>query len=167
MSTQMLQGSANRRVAAPAEPRVVFTTASEWQEVNEYILVMACTDPRFQVARKEFIEEYFGLKRYDPLVLPGGPAAILYTSILSAVMRMSVRELDKRHNFTRTIAFAHHDCLVYRRRFPRLTDAERRDRQFADLCAFKTEIRRVIPGIQADTFYAEPADGHIQFLLVE
>lgn len=167
MNTQVFSGSANGRIAAPPEPRVVFTTASEWQEASEHILVMACTDPRFQIARKEFVEGHFGLTRYDSLVLPGGPATILYTSILSAIMRMSVRELNKHHNFTRAIAFAHYDCLIYRLRFPRLTAAERRERQFADLRVFKTEIRRVVPGIQADTFYAEPAGGRIQFLSVE
>lgn len=153
-------------VRAANNDRVVFVTEGDWVDTNEHVIVMACTDPRYQRARKEFIEQYFGLTQYDPIIVPGGPASMLVTSISCAVRRSEVKLLHKAHGFTRAIAFAHADCRFYREKYKEKTEAARRQHQFADLATFRRELAKLVPGIDAKTYYAEPASGKVQFLEV-
>lgn len=145
---------------------VVYITHSSYAEANEHVLVFACSDPRYQVARKEFIEERYGLSQYDPMIFPGGPASLLLSSPLCFFVRSWVKTLHAAHNIRQTRAFAHADCRYYKERYPRLSVGEQRERQIADLRLFQIEIRKMISGVEATTYYAEPADGHIQFLKV-
>lgn len=164
----LLAATSNGRVPEVRTSEVAYTTEASWVEANEHVLVVACTDPRFQRARKEFIEGMFGLGLYDPLIIPGGPAALLPSSPVRFFVSSWVKMLHGAHGFKRAIAFAHHDCRAYRARYPRLDDVRLREQQLRDLRQFRVEVAWLAPGIAVETYYAEPsADGHIQFLKVE
>ena len=55
----------------------VYVSRALWHQDNEHVLVVACPDPRFREARGEFLAARYDLRRYDPLIIPGGPQAVL------------------------------------------------------------------------------------------
>src|SRR3989344_3481129 len=136
VSATGVRAATNGRVPLIAPPRIVFTTESDWVETNEHVIVMACTDPRYQRARKEFIEWHYGLEQYDPIIVPSGPASLLITSLSYAVRRGEIQMLHKEHGFTRAIGIAHLDCRAYKKKYPTWNAEQRRERQFADLVVF-------------------------------
>ena len=120
------------------------------------MLVVACPDPRFREARGEFIDARYGLRRYDPLIVPGGPQAVLLSTPNSFLIRDMVTLLDKAHGFERIIGISHYDCRAYKEAYPWLTEEQRRERQLDDLRSFITEMRRLVPNVAVEAFYSEP-----------
>jgi hypothetical protein len=161
--------------AAGAEERVEraarqqdedFVSRGLWHQDNEHVLVVACPDPRFREARGEFIEARYGLRRYDPLIVPGGPQSVLPGVPGSALVRDWVSLLDTAHGFQRIIGISHHDCRAYKEAHPNLSDAERRDLQIEDLRAFAAEMARLVPGVAVEVFYSEPFGDRLKVIRV-
>ena len=144
----------------------IFLSEARWHEDNEHVLVVACPDPRFREARGEFIAARYGIRRYDPLIVPGGPQAILGTAPYFSATRDMITLLDTAHGFQRVIGISHYDCRAYKEAFPLLTEGERRGRQIEDLRSFEAEIARLVPGVPVEVFYSEPYDGRIRFVKV-
>ena len=115
------------------EERVVFVSEARWHQDNEHVLVVACPDPRFREARGEFIDARYGLRRYDPLIIPGGPQAVLLSTPNFFLIRDMVTLLDKAHGFERIIGISHHDCRAYKEAYPWLSEEQRRAQQLDDL----------------------------------
>lgn len=157
--------SAERAVGAPDE-RQVFVSQARWHQDNEHVLVVACPDPRFREARGEFIDARYGLRRYDPLIVPGGPQALLMSAPYFFVIRDMVKLLDTAHGFQRIIGISHFDCRAYKEAFPRLTEPERRARQLDDLREFVREMQRLVPNVAVEVFYSEPSGERIRFVEV-
>jgi hypothetical protein len=151
----------------PKGPRVVYTSETPWVNESEHVLVMACSDPRFREAGEEFMRVHFRLRRFDQLILPGGPASILISAPYFFAIRPQVKMLHETHDFKRILAIAHHDCAYYRLKYPKLDDAARRERQIADLHEFSKEVVKLAPGTRVELYYAEPANGYVQYLAIE
>jgi hypothetical protein len=148
-------------------PRVVYTSETPWVNESEHVLTMACSDPRFREATEEFIRVHFRLRRFDQLILPGGPASILISASSFFAIRPQVKMLHETHDFKRILAIAHHDCVYYRLKYSKLDEAARRERQIADLREFSKEVAKLAPGATVELYYAEPASGYIQYLAIE
>lgn len=146
--------------------QVVFVSTARWHQDNEHVLVVACPDPRFREARGEFIDARYGLRRYDPLIIPGGPQAVLPSADNFSLIRDMITLLDKAHGFERIIGISHHDCRAYKEAYPSLSEEQRRVRQIDDLREFIREMRRLVPNITVEAFYSEPADERIRFVQV-
>lgn len=149
-----------------ADDQVVFVSEARWHQDNEHVLVVACPDPRFREARGEFIDARYGLRRYDPLIIPGGPQAVLPATEGSEQIRGMVALLDQAHGFERIIGISHHDCRAYKEAYPDLAEPERRARQVEDLRAFIAEMGRLVPNVAVEAFYSEPFEGRIRFVAV-
>ncbi|MGE3913541.1 MAG: carbonic anhydrase [Chloroflexota bacterium] len=149
----------------PAELEV-FVSQSLWHQDNEHVLVVACPDPRFREARGEFIDARYGLRRYDPLIIPGGPLAVLSTTPNSGFVRDMITLLDNSHGFERIIGISHHDCRAYREAYPDLPEPARRVHQMEDLRAFTAEMHSLVPNIEVEAFYSEPSGRHLRFVRV-
>jgi hypothetical protein len=134
-----------------------------WHEDNEHVLVVACPDPRFREARGEFIAARYDIRRYDPLIVPGGPQAILATAPHCSATRDMIALLNTAHGFQRVIGISHYDCRAYKEALPLLTEDERRVRQIDDLHAFETEMEGLVPGAPVEVFFCEPYEGRIRF----
>jgi len=147
--------------------RVVFVSTARWHQDNEHVLVVACPDPRFREARGEFIDVRYGLRRYDPLIIPGGPQAVLHETPNSQLIRDMVSLLDTAHGFERIIGISHHDCRAYKEAYPDLAEHARRATQLDDLRAFIAEMERLVPNVTVEAFYSEPFEGRIRFVQVE
>lgn len=143
-----------------------FVSTALWHQDNEHVLVVACPDPRFRESRGEFIAVRYGLRRYDPLILPGGPQAVLASADYFQVVRDMIRLLNDAHGFERIIGISHYDCRAYKEAFPHLSEAERRATQLLDLRAFVTVMHELVPGVSVEVFYSEPFEGHIKMVTV-
>jgi hypothetical protein len=150
------------------EPREqdVFVSTAPWHQDNEHVLVVACPDPRFREARGEFIDAHYGLRRYDPLIVPGGPQAILTSAPYYFVIRDMIKLLDSAHGFKRIIGISHYDCRAYKEAYPRWSEEQRRAKQIEDLRDFAREMQQMVPGVDVATFYSEPFDGRIKVIQV-
>ena len=146
--------------------QVVFVSTARWHQDNEHVLVVACPDPRFREARGEFIDARYGLRRYDPLIVPGGPQAVLLSTPNFFLIRDMVTLLDKAHGFGRIIGISHHDCRAYKEAYPWLSGEQRRTRQLEDLRTFIAEMRRLVPNVAVEAFYSEPVEDRIRFVQV-
>ncbi|MCC7369786.1 MAG: hypothetical protein IT306_15265 [Chloroflexi bacterium] len=144
----------------------VYVSRALWHQDNEHVLVVACPDPRFREARGEFIAARYGLRRYDPLIVPGGPQAVLSVTPYAPVIRDMIALLDNSHGFQRIIGISHHDCRAYKETFPDLSERERRARQVDDLRSFMVEMRALVPNVDVDAFYSEPLARHLRFVQV-
>ena len=152
-------------VPAPAQDEDFVSTAL-WHQDNEHVLVVACPDPRFREARGEFIDARYGLRRYDPLILPGGPQSVLTSADYFQVVRDMIKLLDNAHGFLRIIGISHYDCRAYKEAFPDITEAARRERQIADLREFVTVMHELVPGVSVEVFYSEPFEGRVKLAAV-
>jgi len=162
--------SEGEKLPAPEQPKgpvVVYTSETPWVNESEHVLVMACSDPRFHEPTEELIRVHFRLRRFDQLILPGGPASILISAPSFFAIRPQVKLLHETHDFKRILAIAHHDCAYYRIKYSKLDEAARRERQIADLREFSKEVVKLAPGAIVEPLYAEPANGHIQYLAIE
>jgi hypothetical protein len=148
------------------DDEVVFVSTAPWHQDNEHVLVVACPDPRFREARGEFIDARYGLRRYDPLIVPGGPQAVLHSTPNSGFIRDMVTLLNESHGFKRIIGISHYDCRAYKEAFPWLSEAQRRSRQCEDLHGFVAEMGLLVPNVEIEAFYSEPFDGRIRFVRV-
>jgi hypothetical protein len=156
----------DRTTAEQTDEQVVFVSEARWHQDNEHVLVVACPDPRFREARGEFIDARYGLRRYDPLIVPGGPLAVLPLTPNAFLIRDMVTLLDDAHGFERIIGISHFDCRAYKETYPLLTEEQRRERQLDDLRSFITEMRRLVPNVAVEAFYSEPFEGRIRFVQV-
>src|SRR5688572_1193806 len=91
--------SARETVSMSDDEQVVFVSTARWHQDNEHVLVVACPDPRFREARGEFIDARYGLRRYDPLIIPGGPQAVLLSTPNFFLIRDMVTLLNQAHGF--------------------------------------------------------------------
>ena len=148
------------------DEQVVFVSEARWHEDNEHVLVVACPDPRFREARGEFIDARYGLRRYDPLIVPGGPLAVLPLTPNAFLIRDMVTLLDTAHGFERIIGISHFDCRAYKEAYPLLAEEQRRERQLDDLRSFIAEMRRLVPNVAVEAFYSEPFEDRIRFVQV-
>ena len=146
--------------------QVVFVSESRWHQDNEHVLVLACPDPRFREARGEFIDARYGLRRYDPLIIPGGPLAVLRSTPNFFLIRDMVTLLNQAHGFERIIGISHHDCRAYKEAYPWLSEAQRREKQLDDLRTFISEMQRLVPNVAVEAFFSEPFEDRIRFVQV-
>ena len=145
----------------------VYVSRALWHQDNEHVLVVACPDPRFREARGEFLAARYDLRRYDPLIIPGGPQAVLSVTPNAPVVRGMISILDQAHGFQRIIGISHFDCRAYKEAFPHLEERERRVLQIEDLRSFMTEMHSLVPNVAVEAFYSEPLGRHLRFVQVE
>lgn len=144
----------------PAADREIYVTRARWDGDHDHTLVMDCSDYRLPTARAEFLLKFCSVTRYDAIFVPGGPAVVTVREILCLFERERVKLLHSLHQFRRVVGIAHHDCGYYKAKYPRITDKERRDRQYTDLRNFRIDIQATVQGVRVELYYVAPnADG--------
>jgi len=127
-----------------------------------------CSDGRFVAAVDEFHHDALGLRRYDRLVIPGGPACLAAEERSSITRRSFVDQLQfliQAHDLSRVILIAHEDCGYYQAACV-LPRAEMRGRQEDDLRAAAAFVAENTDIGQIDLFMARIAGRRIEFLPV-
>ena len=88
----------------------------------------------------------------------------LFASPAYLPMRQHLTLLHEAHSFRLVVTVGHFPCRYYGKRYARLDTTDRRRRALSDLQQFKANLGRLVPGVSVETFFAEPAEDHIQFL---
>src|SRR5712692_4982039 len=82
------------------------------------VLVVHCSDHRFQSGIREFLDRGLGLgENYDLLIVPGGPQCLTLAEYLPKFAWASTkwfRYLVENHELKRLILIAHQDCGWYK-----------------------------------------------------
>lgn len=155
-----------------------FVGARPWQSERPRILIVACSDGRYQQSLDEFLTEHLGILHYDRLYAPGGPGS-LASSTLSYFRGEQFRQeaafLMDAHGLE-SILFIFHGpvieggpieatCADYRRKMPGSDAKEIYTRQEADLQEAVRAVMKVSRDIQISAYRAEVRrDLRVQFV---
>ncbi len=136
-----------------------FKSSSKMNHAATDVLVIHCSDHRFQAGLYEFLNS--GLKlgaKYDLLVIPGGPQCLTLADYLpkfSWASREWFRFLLEAHAPKRIILIAHQDCGWYKSLPAFLhSGSEPRQRQEEDLRRAREALTRDFPGLNVELYYA-------------
>jgi hypothetical protein len=140
------------------EPMTLRTSAKLHVEEPE-VLVIRCSDHRFQAGLEDFLNEHLKLDfNYDLLSIPGGPQCLVLDSYLPklgwAGWRWS-RFLLEKHAPKRMVLIAHQDCGWYKH-LPEFISrtADMPKRQEEDLRKARDHLLREFPHLQVDLYFA-------------
>src|ERR1043166_5732753 len=59
----------------------IYISSKQWLGERPRILVVACSDGRYQVCLDEFLHNHLGIDHYDRLYAPGGPGALASSTL--------------------------------------------------------------------------------------
>lgn len=138
---------------APYQP------SSKISRADTDVLVVHCSDHRFQAALYEFLNLGLNLnENYDLLVIPGGPQCLTLIEYLPKFSWASwkwFRFLLEAHAPKRIILIAHEDCGWYKSLpFHLHASSEPRRRQEEDLRRVRHALRKDFPDLTVELYYA-------------
>ena len=153
-----------------------FLTTNLWTIERPRILVVACSDGRYQEALDEFLQQ-LGILDYDRLYVPGGPGALASSSLSyfrGDQFRQEIAFLLERHGVERVVLIFHGPlpddgpseatCADYDRKMPFATPAEIHAQHEKDLVEILRGMRGAKPGLGIEIFRAEVrGDFRVQF----
>ena len=138
---------------------MTYQCQSRLQRSKTEVLVIHCSDHRFQGGMREFLDEGLGLHaNYDSLVVPGGPQCLVELQSLPKfawASRKWSRTLIELHGLQRLVLIAHQDCGWYKwlaKWDP--TPGAVRQKQEEDLRAANEAARALEPRLSVDLLYA-------------
>jgi len=136
-----------------------FNASSKVNSADAEVLVVHCSDHRFQAGIHEFLNQ--GLKlgeNYDLLVIPGGPQYLTLVEYIPKFAWASgrwFRYLVEQHELKRLVLIAHQDCGWYKSLPLHLhSSPEPRDRQEEDLRRAHRWLAQEFPEIHTELYYA-------------
>lgn len=142
-------------------------TSAKLQVEPPEVLVIRCSDHRFQAGFEEFLNNRLKLdSNYDLLAIPGGPQCLALASYLPkfgwAGWRWS-RFLLEKHAPKRIVLIAHQDCGWYKHLpefISRMADIPKRQQE--DLRKARELLLREFPHLPVDLYHAGwDDDGHV------
>jgi hypothetical protein len=136
-----------------------FELSSPLPRADTDVLVIHCSDHRFQAAFYEFLNRKLNLnENYDLLVLPGGPQCLTLVEYLPKFSWAGwkwFRFLVDAHDLRRLVLIQHQDCGWYEELpFHLHASAEPRLRQEQDLRRARVALARERPELSVELYYA-------------
>jgi hypothetical protein len=134
--------------------------------VESGVLVIHCSDPRYQAPFNDFLRNCLGLERYALLAVPGGPQFLTLGSYLPKFAWTGwrwVKFLGDLGNSARVILIAHDDCRWYLdSRFgpPPANLREKQARDLRDVCA---AVGERFSNVKIELYYARMEKGRAVF----
>jgi hypothetical protein len=130
------------------------------------VVVVHCSDPRYQPHFQEFLKTHMKLDRYGLVAIPGGPQCFTLASYLPKFAWSGWRWMKFMVNLTnpaRLILIGHDDCRWYiENRF--VHDAAlARQHIISDMQNARAELNERFPGVPIELFYATLVDGKGNF----
>ncbi len=72
----------NNQLQLPdAEVETHYVSTRVWQTARPRILIVACSDGRYQQSLDEFLNNHLDITHYDRLYAPGGPGALASSTL--------------------------------------------------------------------------------------
>ena len=155
-----------------------FVSTRLWQAARPRILIVACSDGRYQQSLDDFLNNHLGITHYDRLYAPGGPGA-LASSALSYFrgehFRQEAAFLVDAHGLEEIIFIFHGPmnregpleatCADYRRKMYGANTLEIYRQQQEDLQEAVRTVLKANKDVQVSAFRAEVrADMRVQFV---
>jgi hypothetical protein len=155
-----------------------FVSTYAWRTDRPRLLIVACSDGRYQQSLDEFLDNHLGITHYDRLYAPGGPGA-LASSTLSYFRGEQFRQesafLMDAHALEEIIFIFHGPvnkegppeatCADYRRKMHSASTQEINLQQEADLKEAIKAVRKANKDIRLSAFRAEVrGDNRVQFV---
>ena len=145
-----------------------FVSTNAWRLERPHVLVVACSDGRYQEALDEFLLNHLDIVHYDRMYVPGGPGA-LASSTLSYFrgdqFRQETAFLIEKHGIERAVLVFHGPlldggppeavCADYDRKMPYASPAEIHAQHEKDLREILRDMRRENPNLAIEMFRAE------------
>lgn len=133
--------------------------ASTLHDSDAEVLVIHCSDHRFQAGFYEFLNSRLNLQEnYDLLVLPGGPQCLTrveYMPKFSWAGWEWMRFLVDAHGLKRLVMIQHQDCGWYKELPSHLhSSTEPRKRQEEDLRRARAALAKERPELRVELYYA-------------
>ena len=159
----------------------LFTSTNLWMLERPHVLVVACSDGRYQKALDEFLRQSLGITDYDRMYVPGGPGALASSSLSyfrGDQFRQDTAFLIERHGIER-IVFVFHGplpgdgppeatCADYDRKMPYASPPEIHAQHEKDLVEVLRGMRQANPHLDIRIFRAEVRnDYRVQFTPLE
>jgi hypothetical protein len=138
---------------------MIHQTSAFINRTEPEVLVLRCSDHRFQAGYDEFLNERLKLaSNYDLLAIPGGPQSLTLAEYLPKFAWAGwrwFRFLLEKHAPKRIVLIAHQDCGWYKK-LPaslfRFTDL--RNRQEDDLRRARNLLLREVSHLQVELYFA-------------
>jgi hypothetical protein len=141
------------------------STPAAAESGSEPVVVVHCSDPRYQPHFQDFLRSGLKLERYALLAVPGGPQCFTLAQYLPKFSWAGwrwMKFLVNLMNPSRMIFIAHDDCRWYVEN--RFTTAERaRETQMADMRRAHQEMVERFGSTSIELYYATLADGSAHF----
>ena len=136
-----------------------YQPASKVHRDHTDVLVVHCSDHRFQAGLYEFLNRGLNLEEnYDLLVIPGGPQCLTLVEYLPKFSWASwkwFRFLVEAHSLKRMILIAHQDCGWYKELpFHLHASSDPRSRQEEDLRRVRHTLTKEFPELEVELYYA-------------
>ena len=136
-----------------------FQSSTKLNNAHTDVLVVHCSDHRFQTGLHEFLNDALRLNgNYDLLVLPGGPQCLTlveYLPKLSWALTKWLRFLVEGHELKQMVLIAHQDCGWYKQLpFHLFGSSDPRRHQEDDLRRVKHAMAKDFPHVRVDLYYA-------------
>jgi len=136
-----------------------YQPSSKVKRTDTDVLVVHCSDHRFQAGLYEFLNLGLNLdENYDLLAIPGGPQCLTLVEYLpkfSWASRKWFRFLLEAHAPKKIILIAHQDCGWYKSLpFFLHSATEPRQRQEEDLRRARNALTKDFPGLNVELYYA-------------
>jgi hypothetical protein len=152
-----------------ARVAVVFRTSPHGVRAESGVIVVHCSDPRYQWHFHEFLRNGLGVREYGLMAVPGGPQLLARLEFLPKFSWAGWRWLKFLVNLTRPerlVLINHEDCRWYLSLLQSNDAARVRERQLADLRVIQREFSERF-NAQIEAYYARIEDGAAAFERVD
>lgn len=162
------------------EPKVepAFVTGNVWRDARPRILVVACSDGRYQLSLDEFLDGHLGVAHYDRFYAPGGPGALAssaFSYLRGEHYRQDSAFLVDAHRLEQVVFVFHGPsisngpieatCADYSRKMPGAGTGEIYRQQEADLQEAAIALIKVKTDIVINAYRAEVrSDMRVQYV---
>lgn len=149
-------------------PDEFLVSSNLWQFDRPHVLVVACSDGRYQKALDEFLRQDLGITYYDRMYVPGGPGALASSSLSyfrGDQFRQETAFLIERHGINRVVLVFHGPqqgsgppeatCADYDRKMPYASPIEIHTQHEKDLIEILRGMRRENRDLIIEIFRAE------------
>ncbi len=155
-----------------------FVSSYLWEKSRPRILIIACSDGRYQQSLDDFLYRHLGITHYDRLYAPGGPGALApstFSYFRGEQFRQESAFLIDAHSLEEIIFIFHGPvehggpleatCADYRRKMHSARTAEIYKQQETDLQEAAQAAVKANKNIHMRAFRAEVrADMHVEFV---
>jgi len=162
----------------PARAPETYISKYTWQEQRPRILVVACSDGRYERSLDDFLDNHLGIRDYDRLYAPGGPGALAsstFSYFRGEQFRQESAFLVEAHALEEIIFIFHGPtnsegpldatCADYRRKMHGASTREIYRQQEADLQEAVKAVLKANKDIRISAYRAEVrADMRVQFV---